>query len=94
MGLAGDVARLVRSKEERERGDFRRGSEAADGLAVDEILADLVDRFSGRLGQIFDPSVERRRLDGAGTNGVCPDALPDERSGLAPPGSRTPLTRC
>src|SRR5215470_17442305 len=39
MGLAGDIACLVGRKEERERRDFLRHSKAADGLAVDKILA-------------------------------------------------------
>ena len=50
MGLAGDIARLIGGEEERERRDFRCGAEAADGLAVDEILSDLVDRLARSLG--------------------------------------------
>src|SRR5215469_16571002 len=78
MGLAGDIARLVGGEKERERGDFRGGSEAADGLAVDEVLADLVERLSARTGEVLDPSIERGRLDRTGTDRVGPDPLPDE----------------
>src|SRR5262252_4150646 len=81
VGLASNVACLVGSQKERERSDFRRRPEAPHGLAIDEILANVADRFPGRLGQVLDPPVERGRRDRAGTDRVRPDALLDKIGG-------------
>ena len=46
MRLAGDVARLIRSKENSKRGDFLGRTETCHRLARDEILAHLFKRSS------------------------------------------------
>ena len=81
MGLAGDVACLVGAEKDGERGYFLRPAQPAHGLALDKGALDLGERFAGGLRLRLDAALERRRFDGAGTNGVRPDALPDEIGG-------------
>src|SRR5262249_18259082 len=76
MRLAGNVARFVRRKEERQRRRLLSRSEPAHRLAVDEILLDLGQRLSAALRLCRNPVLERRRLDGAGTDGVAADTAP------------------
>src|SRR5258708_30035542 len=78
MGLPGNVARLVRGKKDRERRHLLGPAEAPHGLALDESLLDLLERLSRRLRAVLDAALERGRLDGARTDRVRPDALPDK----------------
>src|SRR5258708_37916787 len=81
MRLTGDVARLVRGEEKRERRHLLGRAEPSHGLTVDKSLAHLCLRFFGLLGLRLDAAVERRRMDGAGADRVRPDALADEIGG-------------
>src|SRR5881409_2232170 len=79
--LSGNIARLIRSQEDGKRRDLLGLAEPAHGLALNEASLHLAHRFAGRLRAIFDSTLERGRLDGPGTDRVCPDALADEVGG-------------
>src|SRR5271156_4542909 len=79
--MPGGEGALVGGEVDSERGHFLRLAEPAHWLAVDELLADLLDRFAARAALRFDPPVERRALDRAGANGVAAHAPADEVGG-------------
>ena len=81
MRLPGDVARLVGGEESRERGDLLGTAQPTHGLALDERLFHLRNGFARCLRTVFDPLLQRRRFDGAGTDRIGSDALPNEVGG-------------
>src|ERR1700674_3271595 len=86
---AGGVGRFIGGEIDHQRRDLRGRAEAADGLAVDEVLANLLPPLAGLLHGCRKAFVERRRLDCAGAHGVDADAFLDvvglERLGESDP---------
>src|SRR5271165_4618299 len=59
VDLPGGEGALVGGEIDRERGHFLRLAQAAHRLAVDEGLADRLDRLAARAAQRLDAAVER-----------------------------------
>src|SRR5712672_4340196 len=70
-----DVARLLRTEEQRQRGNILRLAEPAQPVLDGGLLLQLIDRLAGRLRALFEKLIEPLGLGRAGMNDVDVDAV-------------------